>query len=288
MKKIAIIPTLCTLGNACCGFTSIVFAARINIASQTEADMAIYLSGLLIFVAMVFDAIDGYLARLSKTASQFGAELDSLCDAISFGAAPGFLLLRLGSSGTPFENNRLMWDVFLFAAMIYMVCAIMRLTRFNVQSTLDPKSHRSFRGLPSPAAAGCIASLAMLRYDVPLRWQGWVAPEEFVNPLVHWVAPLGAVVVAWLMVSPVRYPHLVNQLLHRRRQFSRVVEMVLAFFAMALMQEIALVLVFWAYALFGPARLLWYRAVRHQPAPTGEPAEPAAANRPASISERPT
>ncbi len=275
MKKIAIIPTLCTLGNACCGFTSIVFAARINIAGQTEPEMAVYLSGLLIFVAMVFDAIDGYLARLSKTASPFGAELDSLCDAISFGAAPGFLLLRLGSLGSPFESNRLMWEIFLVAAMIYMVCAIMRLARFNVQSTLDPKSHRAFRGLPSPAAAGCVASLAILRYDATSRWQLFVAPD-FINPLVHWVAPLAALLAAYLMVSPIRYPHLVNQLLHRRRHFSRVVQMVLAFFAIALMPEVALVLMFWGYALFGPARLLWYRAVRHQPAPTGEPPDTAA------------
>jgi CDP-diacylglycerol---serine O-phosphatidyltransferase len=169
--------------------------------------------------------------------------------------------------------------VLLITAMLYMICAILRLARFNVQATLDPKSHRSFRGLPSPAAAGCVASLAILRYDPTVRWGWWSTPENVINPLVHWIAPLAALTVALLMVSRVPYPHLVNQLLHRRKHFSRVVQMVLMVFAIALVPEIALVVMFWGYALYGPARLLWYRAVRHQAAPTGEregeaPAEP--------------
>ena len=91
MKRIAIIPTLLTLGNAVCGFAAIVFASKAN------ADTSIYfaVSAWLILGAMVFDGLDGYAARLSKTASDFGGQLDSLCDAISFGAAPAFLVLRL-------------------------------------------------------------------------------------------------------------------------------------------------------------------------------------------------
>src|SRR5262245_23969696 len=94
VRRIAIVPTLCTLANGACGFASIVFAAHVSVAAnlRTETiDYAAYLSGLFILVAMVFDVLDGYLARRSKTASQFGAELDSLCDAVSFGAAPAFL-----------------------------------------------------------------------------------------------------------------------------------------------------------------------------------------------------
>src|SRR5438445_5672240 len=95
MKKMAILPTLLTLGNAVCGFAAIVFASKIDPhAPETAAFFAV--SGWLILAAMVFDALDGYAARLSKTASDFGGQLDSLCDAISFGVAPAFVLLRLG------------------------------------------------------------------------------------------------------------------------------------------------------------------------------------------------
>ena len=98
MKKIAIIPTLLTLGNGVCGFAAIACAGKMGQAGATPESDSFYLAlgGWLVLAAMVFDALDGYIARLSRTASKFGGELDSLCDAISFGVAPAFLLLRLG------------------------------------------------------------------------------------------------------------------------------------------------------------------------------------------------
>ena len=86
MHKIAILPTLLTLGNAVCGFASIAYASRIGMAgSESDKNVLFLLSGGLILVAMVFDMLDGYVARLSKSSSDFGGQLDSLCDAISFG-----------------------------------------------------------------------------------------------------------------------------------------------------------------------------------------------------------
>src|SRR5215471_12055887 len=103
MKKIAIIPTLLTLGNAVCGLAAIAYASKLgDAASSPDRDSYLFaLSGWLIIAAMIFDALDGYVARLSKSASDFGLQLDSLCDAISFGAAPAFLLLRLGPGWQP-------------------------------------------------------------------------------------------------------------------------------------------------------------------------------------------
>src|SRR5207244_2409958 len=103
-------------------------------------------AGALILAAMIFDALDGYAARLTRSASEFGGQLDSLCDAISFGLAPAFLLLRL----------RLQWQspavqqAIAVIAALYLVCAILRLARFNVENSPDPASHRRFKGLPSP------------------------------------------------------------------------------------------------------------------------------------------
>src|SRR5207302_514604 len=93
MRKIAILPTLLTLGNAVCGFSAIIVASWIGGPESTDEYFAY--SAWLIVAAMLFDVLDGFVARLSKTASEFGGQLDSLCDAVSFGAAPAFLLLRL-------------------------------------------------------------------------------------------------------------------------------------------------------------------------------------------------
>jgi len=257
LRRIALLPTLCTLGNAACGFTAITLATGAGLACDWPNEIALYTAGWLIFAAMIFDMFDGYLARRSRAASQFGAELDSLCDAISFGAAPGFLLLQLGSH----FSGRLAGEVFLLVALLYMVCAVLRLARFNVQSSLDGKSHRTFQGLPSPAAAGCLAALVLLRYSpMPYPW----LPEE-IRLAVHWLAPVGATLVAVLMVSRIPYPHLATRLLHRRRPFTELVEVILAGFLIVFLKEVALLGLCWLYVFIGPTVMLMRRRL---PAPS--------------------
>src|SRR5262249_38030006 len=97
VNRISILPTLLTLGNAVCGFASIALASHVTLDGTNLKYDAYCLSiaGALILAAMIFDALDGYAARLTRSASEFGGQLDSLCDAISFGLAPAFLLLRL-------------------------------------------------------------------------------------------------------------------------------------------------------------------------------------------------
>ena len=89
----AVFPTLLTLGNAACGFGAITFAAKVGPDPAGEHDL--FLSAVLIFLAMLFDMLDGSVARWAKQTSEFGAQLDSLCDAVSFGVAPAFLMLRV-------------------------------------------------------------------------------------------------------------------------------------------------------------------------------------------------
>ncbi len=123
MKKIAILPTLLTLGNGLCGFAAIACASKIGPNSPPkEMNDYFLLSACLILGGMVFDALDGYAARLSKSASDFGGQLDSLCDAITFGAAPGFLLLRLGMDW----QKQLVGQAVAMIAGLYMVCAVLR------------------------------------------------------------------------------------------------------------------------------------------------------------------
>jgi CDP-diacylglycerol--serine O-phosphatidyltransferase len=261
VKKIAIIPTLLTLGNAVCGFAAIAYAGKIGLADATPASDSYYLalSGWLIVAAMLFDSLDGYVARLARSTSKFGAELDSLCDAISFGAAPAFLLLRLGPGW-----DRPQWHQILAVfATLYMVCAVVRLARYNVKS-IDSGNGKRFEGLPSPAAAGCIASLAVLRAGLGHRLG---LDAGLSASIVDVWATLGTLLVSLLMVSQVPYPHLTKQLLRGRRHFNHLIQLILAGCVIVLIQELALVLIFWGYALFILAQTALARARHSEPLP---------------------
>jgi CDP-diacylglycerol--serine O-phosphatidyltransferase len=259
VDKIAILPTLLTLGNAVCGFASITYASRIRLDSgllDGDNRLCLLLAGGLIFAAMIFDALDGYVARLSKSSSEFGGQLDSLCDAISFGAAPAFLLMYLA---TDWEGQQIRQGIVVIATL-YLACALLRLARFNLENSPDPQSHKRFKGLPSPAAAGCLASLAVLMVQLPARWPG--VDELALRSFIRVFGPLGALTVALLMVSSFPYPHFTNQLLRRKRHFSVVVQAVVAVAVVYLFQDLALFLLFWAYALHAPIRSLVRRALR--------------------------
>jgi CDP-diacylglycerol--serine O-phosphatidyltransferase len=239
VKRIAIIPTLLTLGNAACGFAALAAASKTEASPSGEAYFA--LAGWLIIAAMVFDALDGYVARLSKTASKFGAELDSLCDAVSFGAAPAFLLLRMGPG---WEPRPLLHQLLAGIATLYLVCVLLRLARFNVESASEGSAHKRFRGLPSPGAAGCIASLAILRGEpVP------GLDTSVLQAGVEIAATLGALCIALLMVSRIPYPHVTKKILRGRRHFAHLVELVVAVFIIVLARQVALLLLFWTYGL---------------------------------------
>lgn len=274
MKKIAVLPTLLTLGNAVCGFAAITLASKIGQA-DTAADAETYFaaSGWLIVAAMVFDALDGYVARLAKSTSLFGMQLDSLCDAISFGAAPAFLVLRMGPGWTPAPRIH---QALAIVATLYMVCTILRLARFNIEATVDPSQGKRFRGLPSPGAAGCIASLAIMRGSLsPQRWS--FLDADTLRWAIEIFTPIGALAVALLMVSRIPYPHLTKQIFRGRRPFSHLVQVVVAAFVIVLLWDTALFLLFWLYGLGIPLRVAWARSARRgaaPPAPAGPP-EPA-------------
>jgi CDP-diacylglycerol--serine O-phosphatidyltransferase len=264
VRRIAILPTLLTLGNAVCGFAAVVFASKIT-PGDPATNTYFAWSAWLIFGAMIFDGLDGYVARLSKTASDFGGQLDSLCDAISFGMAPAFLLMRLGQDW----DSPLARQALTVIAVLYMACAILRLARFNVENTPDPASHKRFKGLPSPGAAGCLASLALLRGEAAASWLN-LDPDRL-EVLVKVWAPFGGLLVALLMVSRVPYPHATKQLLRGRRHFSHLVEVLLLVCLLVVTREVALFLVFWGYAVSMPIRYLVNRSLRSRSLANSQP-----------------
>ncbi len=255
-RKVVIVPTLLTLGNAVCGLASIAYASKIGkVGSTPESDLVMLAaSGWLILAAMVFDALDGYFARLFKMAGHFGAELDSLCDAVSFGAAPAFLLLQIG----PGWDQPRMHQLLAAVATLYLMCAILRLARYNVEAFQGVGGGKRFRGLPSPAAAGCVATLAVLRGEL-----SWVAPAydtEVIHVILEAWATLGAFAVALLMVSAVPYPHLTKQMLRGGRRAMALAlpsAIVIVFF-----RDLSLAVLFWLYAVTGVVRYATRRLAR--------------------------
>jgi CDP-diacylglycerol--serine O-phosphatidyltransferase len=186
-----------------------------------------------IFAAMVFDGLDGRVARLTRTQSEFGAEYDSLSDMVSFGAAPALVIYEWSLKGM----DKVGW----FAAFVYCACAALRLARFN--TNIDVVDKRFFQGLPSPAAAGLIAGLvwAMESYDV--------ARADI--PLLAWALTLFAGIT---MVSSVRFYSGKDINLRKSVPF-RVVVMI-ALIVVALMQVVnnlpeVLLSVFGCYAASG-------------------------------------
>ena len=152
-----------------------------------------HLRGVLIFFAMMFDMFDGQVARLAKVTSDFGAQLDSLCDVVSFGVAPGILMVKMCPQFAQVHREA-SWII----AALYACCAAMRLARFNVE-TDEEDDHMSFEGLPSPAAASVIASFAMFSYTI--RNETNFSNFEGFDWWLQRLMPLAALVIARRMVS---------------------------------------------------------------------------------------
>jgi CDP-diacylglycerol--serine O-phosphatidyltransferase len=254
IRTIAVFPTLLTLGNLICGFFAIVVAARIEKpeAILSNVDIGdtrnVMLSGCLIFVAMIFDMLDGYVARLSRTSSDFGAQLDSLCDVVSFGVAPGFLLVKMCPWFT-YLHDQAVWII----AAAFAACAALRLARFNVE-TNDDDDHLYFSGLPSPAAAAVIAGFAIMFYQLRQN----VNPlKDTVDSVLQAILPFFGLFVALLMVSRIRYPHVTNRVLRGQRSFGHVVAVVFSFVAIMVVRGYALPIVASAFVLYGPVHSAW-------------------------------
>lgn len=247
LKHIGLLPTLVTLGNIVCGFAAVVFASRSMVEAaikNTERSSDLFqVACWMVIVAMVFDALDGRVARMTGSASKFGAELDSLCDAVSFGLVPAFLAyVTIDACGGIVPRK-----VAVVICGVYAACAVLRLARFNVETTLDEEAHMSFRGLPSPAAAGVVVSLALLRDHLAgTRTADWIVLT----------LPFAVLASGIAMISNVRYVHLVNKLLRGQHRFARMAEVVLVALMTAMEPVVTLALGFCGYAISGP--VLWF------------------------------
>ncbi len=180
-KSKYIFPNSLTLSSVFCGVSSIYLSSTAHSAHQLR------LAAWLIVVGMLCDLFDGRVARMTNAQSEFGVQLDSLADAISFGVAPGLLLFNWGLKPLGMLG--------IFFGFVFAACAIMRLARFNVKAAEDGGKSKYFEGLPTPLAAGAVVSIVMAHLSV----------TGHTTTGAYWNVAAMSVLLGGLMVSNVRY-----------------------------------------------------------------------------------
>ena len=265
-RAASVLPTLLTLGNAICGFAAIHYAAK-PIADTAFGWSTLTVAGALVFLGMFFDAIDGSVARLTRSTSDIGAQLDSLADVITFGVAPAFMTLRLishyyGPAGElailgPADNAyaKVLWAI----AAFYMCCTALRLARFNAEvRSAKEEDHLYFKGLPSPGAGGTVASLIVLHQHLLHETPGIEEGLAFARIAALGI-PFVTVIVAIAMISNIRYSHFSNRVLRSRRGFQSLLKVVLSVIIAIWWPVQALAAGFVIYALSGPVMSIFRR-----------------------------
>lgn len=232
-RGIYLLPNLFTTAALFAGFYAVI--AGMHGRFDTAA--------IAIFVAMIFDGLDGRVARLTHTQSKFGAEYDSLSDMVSFGVAPALVMFSWALS----DLGKFGWAV----SFIYVACAALRLARFNTQ--IDTADKNYFSGLASPAAAAVVAGMV------------WVCADE---GLVDGQVPVALAVLAgcltalmgFLMISSVKYHSFKGFDLRGRVPFVAMIVIVVGFGVFMLDEARVLLAGFLLYALSGPAAMLYRRS----------------------------
>ena len=222
---IFLLPNLFTSGALFCGFYAII--------AGMQGDF--YAGAVAILVAMIFDGLDGRVARMTQTSSAFGAQYDSLSDMVSFGLAPALLTFNWALTGL----GKVGW----VAAFVYAACAALRLARFNAQMESDDTTH--FTGLASPAAAATAAGLVWMG-----QTHGWAGPA------LDWVHALLLTALGFLMISRFPYSSFKSITFDRRVPFVRMLLVVAMLGLIALDPPLAIWGLSVIYALSGPLQYL--------------------------------
>ncbi len=255
--KIPILPNMLTAGNLICGFFSIltIFKGMKLDPGSVEAFEYYQLATYYIFAACIFDLLDGRVARMCKSDGPFGREFDSIADVVSFGLAPALLLSQAVLIELPYPH---VGDA---VAIIYLLCAALRLARFNCMAAAPKKPNQSsdFVGLPVPMAAGAVVSMMYLVIDVTanrnmiisLPWQIGMA--------------ISMTVVSLLMMSRVIYPSFKHMNEEKRGTALGILGVVCVVFALIFFPWLVPAILFMVYLLYGLVVRPWLtRAMRRK------------------------
>lgn len=233
MRKVFLLPSLITAASMFCGMGAILNVIHVagNNGGGVESHYYV-LSCWLILAAAVLDLLDGLVARLTRTESLFGAQLDSLADVVAFGVAPAVLIYTRMSNidSLPIAES---------TAMIYAVCGALRLARFNVQKTKVEK--KSFTGLPIPAAAGMVISSFLFFQRIDPEWD-----KKFILILL----PVIMIGLSFLMVSTINYPSFKQLKLERRKRFDVLPLIIVAAALLILAKDFLEAVVFIGFSIY--------------------------------------
>jgi CDP-diacylglycerol--serine O-phosphatidyltransferase len=252
-KTIAVLPTMFTLANLLCGFMAVFVASRpMDTPMMFVTWTPLTCAALFVFFGLVCDALDGRVARITKSTSDLGEQLDSMADMVTFGVAPAFILVQIIGVGSPFLSE--IGDTFfdrlgLVIAGIYVACAGLRLARFNIEKPADEGQRGSqyFEGLPSPGAAGAVAALALLHQHIWDRDMHSFGATASVYMMIA-----ASLLCALAMVSRLRYVHLMNRYIRGGAPFPAVVAGVVTLLLLLVWPQPAFAGAFVTYALSGP------------------------------------
>jgi CDP-diacylglycerol---serine O-phosphatidyltransferase len=268
LQRNIIIPSLVTIGNGICGFYALWLLSKVNVEAgsvtiETPPPAAFAQAAWLILLGMVFDVFDGKVARMSGGSSALGAQLDSLCDLVTFGLVPSVLTLSLSEiNHAPIWWQRATW----FFSLAYFLGAMLRLARFTAENEPDEEAHLAFKGLPTPGAAGCMASLVIF-YSYVAEFQkkelqllsGFIDPETLKRGVgcIPWILPPLALVLGYTMVSNrLVFEHVGSRLFSRKHSFDFFVYLIFGVIVAAVVPEILLPILFFGYLLHAPVRLI--------------------------------
>ncbi len=227
-RGIYILPNLFTTGGLFAGFYAIVAAMSDRFAA----------AGAAIFVAMVMDALDGRVARLTHTESDFGKEFDSLADMVSFGLAPALIVYQWGFQGMS-EYGWLWAKLGWLGAFFYAIATALRLARFNTR--IGKVDKRFFQGLPSPAAAGVVAGIVWLGVDLGFTGRDMAIPTFVLT-----------VITGMFMVSNISYYSFKDLNLGQRIEFRYLLVIPVIIMLIAADAPKILFSMFFVYAMSGP------------------------------------
>ena len=248
VKYLKWIPNALTLGNSLCGFAAILFTLLVYDRGNASSSSSIFaFSAFMILCAMVFDAFDGYAARLLNAASLHGIQMDSLADMVTFGVAPATLVAVMAHKllGVRSKEFLLIWCL----SAIYLGCAALRLAKYNVHAMQEKKSSDKFSGIPSPGAAAAICSLIFL-----------FAVEHSDKPSMLkliTVLPWYAAILGFLMVSTIPYQHFGKwffSALHNKRRLAVLILIIASLAAESILRKTYPV---WVIAVLINGYVIW-------------------------------
>jgi len=252
------VPNILTLCNSLCGFAAVLYTLRayeLSNYQQMQAINVFAISAWIIFFAMIFDAMDGFAARLFNAASMHGIQMDSLSDMVTFGLAPATLVAIMTHFLRDWSLDRTQEIIVYLLCSIYLGCAALRLATYNVHAMLEKKSGDKFSGLPSPGAASaiCVVVLFARHAQIDIRF-------------LSYMLPIYAAFLGLLMVSKIPYTHMGKWLMSVKRNPRRMLMLVAVLFTVALFKVEALTFWVTGYILWGPVVWLWQLVFKHKTA----------------------